>query len=53
MLNSVFTQSFQRETVDHWLRGTIRLPVSAFLRVVDFKQNLIPALPLTNRLERK
>jgi hypothetical protein len=23
------------ETVEHWLRGTMRPPVSAFLRVVD------------------
>ena len=51
MSNGVFAESFRRdlggvdelaiylqtpvETVERWLRGTTRPPVSAFLRVVD------------------
>ncbi|HEV3008038.1 MAG TPA: hypothetical protein VGX52_03290 [Burkholderiales bacterium] len=33
------------ETVDHWLIGTIRPPVKAFLRIVDFITSKNPSDP--------
>ena len=33
------------ETVDHWLIGTLRPPVSAFLRVVDYITSKNPSDP--------
>ncbi|MCD6042790.1 MAG: hypothetical protein K0R40_2393, partial [Burkholderiales bacterium] len=33
------------EIVEHWLRGTMRPPVSAFLRVVDLITSRNPSDP--------